>query len=75
MPAERRIPKIRIETRQAALLEGQRIVVAIDCWPRQSRYPQVTNGILWAFTCKSVDIYFSALYLLLYCTLRVRLAL
>lgn len=40
VPAERRIPKIRIETRQATLLEGQRIVVAIDCWPRQSRYPQ-----------------------------------
>lgn len=40
VPAERRIPKIRIETRQALSLEGQRIVVAIDCWPRQSRYPQ-----------------------------------
>ncbi|KAH3778706.1 exosome complex exonuclease RRP44-like isoform X1 [Dreissena polymorpha] len=40
MPAERRIPKIRIETRQARDLGSQRIVVAIDSWPRNSRYPQ-----------------------------------
>nr|CAB3238058.1 exosome complex exonuclease RRP44-like [Phallusia mammillata] len=39
-PAERRIPRIRIETRQAKLLIGQRIVVAIDSWPRFSKYPQ-----------------------------------
>ncbi len=39
-PAERRIPRIRIETRQADTLEGQRIVVVIDSWPRNSRYPQ-----------------------------------
>ena len=39
--ADKRIPKIRIETRQAADLMGQRIVVAIDNWPRTSRYPQV----------------------------------
>ncbi|KAK3086411.1 hypothetical protein FSP39_018074 [Pinctada imbricata] len=38
--AEKRIPKIRIETRQAKDLMGQRIVVAIDNWPRNSRYPQ-----------------------------------
>ncbi|KAK2159602.1 hypothetical protein LSH36_150g04005 [Paralvinella palmiformis] len=38
--AERRIPKIRIETRQADVLDGQRIVVVIDSWPRTSRYPQ-----------------------------------
>ncbi|XP_064637468.1 exosome complex exonuclease RRP44-like [Lineus longissimus] len=38
--AERRIPKIRIQTRQAAALTGMRIVVAIDSWPRNSRYPQ-----------------------------------
>lgn len=38
--ADKRIPKIRIETRQAADLMGQRIVVAIDNWPRTSRYPQ-----------------------------------
>jgi len=39
-PAERRIPRIRIETRQAKILIGQRIVVAIDSWPRFSKYPQ-----------------------------------
>ena len=42
IPAERRIPKIRIETRQAEALESQRIVVVIDSWPRNSRYPQVS---------------------------------
>lgn len=39
VPSERRIPKIRIETRQAETLAGCRIVVAIDSWPRESRYP------------------------------------
>ncbi|XP_006639445.1 exosome complex exonuclease RRP44 [Lepisosteus oculatus] len=38
-PADRRIPRIRIETRQASALEGQRIIVAIDGWPKNSRYP------------------------------------
>uniref|UniRef100_A0A8V0X405 DIS3 homolog, exosome endoribonuclease and 3'-5' exoribonuclease n=1 Tax=Gallus gallus TaxID=9031 RepID=A0A8V0X405_CHICK len=39
IPADRSIPRIRIETRQADKLEGQRIIVAIDGWPRNSRYP------------------------------------
>ncbi|XP_059826436.1 exosome complex exonuclease RRP44 [Hypanus sabinus] len=38
-PADRRIPRIRIETRQAATLEKHRIIVVIDGWPRNSRYP------------------------------------
>uniref|UniRef100_A0A8C7N682 Exosome complex exonuclease RRP44 n=1 Tax=Oncorhynchus kisutch TaxID=8019 RepID=A0A8C7N682_ONCKI len=38
-PADRRIPRIRIETRQAATLAGQRIMVAVDGWPKHSRYP------------------------------------
>ncbi|XP_073520066.1 exosome complex exonuclease RRP44 [Phyllobates terribilis] len=38
-PADRRIPRIRIETRQSSTLEGQRIIVAIDGWPKNSRYP------------------------------------
>ncbi|XP_060754939.1 LOW QUALITY PROTEIN: exosome complex exonuclease RRP44 [Neoarius graeffei] len=38
-PADRRIPRIRIETRQASTLVGQRIIVAIDGWPKNSRYP------------------------------------
>lgn len=37
VPAERKIPKIRIETRQAEQLNMQRIIVAIDQWPRHSR--------------------------------------
>ncbi|KAJ1721797.1 exosome catalytic subunit dis3 [Coemansia erecta] len=37
---DRRIPKIRIRTRQLSVLAGQRFVVAIDAWPRDSRYPQ-----------------------------------
>ncbi|GLG96173.1 Exosome complex exonuclease RRP44 [Gryllus bimaculatus] len=39
VPAERKIPKIRIETRQSEVLASQRIIVAIDSWPRHSRYP------------------------------------
>ncbi|XP_014483626.1 PREDICTED: exosome complex exonuclease RRP44 [Dinoponera quadriceps] len=39
IPAERKIPKIRIETRQAEILSKQRIIVALDSWPRNSRYP------------------------------------
>ena len=31
--------QVRIETRQAATLANQRIIVAIDSWPRTSRYP------------------------------------
>ncbi|ORX72311.1 RNB-domain-containing protein [Linderina pennispora] len=37
---DRRIPKIRIRTRQVDVLAGQRILVAIDAWPKESRYPQ-----------------------------------
>jgi exoribonuclease R len=43
VPAERKIPKVRIETRQADVLSGQRIIVAIDSWPRNSRYPLVSK--------------------------------
>ncbi|KAK6620525.1 hypothetical protein RUM43_010817 [Polyplax serrata] len=39
VPAESKIPKVRIETRQFEFLKNQRIVVAIDSWPRHSRYP------------------------------------
>ena len=39
IPAEKRIPRIRIETRQASSLKNHRIIVNIDCWPRDSRYP------------------------------------
>ncbi|KFD47566.1 hypothetical protein M514_11567 [Trichuris suis] len=39
VPADKRIPWIRIETRQAERLLDQRIVVVIDSWPSDSRYP------------------------------------
>ncbi|XP_036229004.2 exosome complex exonuclease RRP44 [Bactrocera oleae] len=39
VPADRKIPRIRIETRQAEQLQNKRIIVAIDSWPRNSRYP------------------------------------
>ncbi|KAJ2952091.1 hypothetical protein O0L34_g4361 [Tuta absoluta] len=38
-PAEKRIPRVRIETRQSDKLASQRILVALDSWPRNSRYP------------------------------------
>jgi exosome complex exonuclease DIS3/RRP44 len=39
-PIDRRIPRIRIRTRQAPQLVGQRIVVAIDSWEKTSKHPQ-----------------------------------
>lgn len=39
VPAEKKIPKVRIETRQYENLSKERIIVAIDSWPRHSRYP------------------------------------
>lgn len=35
---DRRIPRIRIRTRQAGFLLGQRIIVAIDSWAANSKY-------------------------------------
>ncbi|XP_075920123.1 exosome complex exonuclease RRP44-like [Petromyzon marinus] len=40
-PADRHMPRVRVETRQAASLQAHRIVVAIDGWLRHSRYPNV----------------------------------
>ena len=37
--ADKLIPKVRIETRQAEQLKSKRIIVALDSWPRHSRYP------------------------------------
>jgi exosome complex exonuclease DIS3/RRP44 len=39
VPADRRMPHVRIRSRQVASLVGQRVVVALDSWPRTSRYP------------------------------------
>ena len=40
MPMDKRIPKIRLRTRQADELLGKRIVVTIDAWDQSSRYPE-----------------------------------
>lgn len=39
MPMDKRIPKVRIRTRQAEDLAGKRILATIDAWDRDSRYP------------------------------------
>lgn len=39
IPMDKRIPKIRIRTRQAGELIGKRVLVTIDSWDRDSRYP------------------------------------
>lgn len=39
LPMDKKVPKIRIRTRQAGALLGQRILVTIDAWDRDSRYP------------------------------------
>jgi exosome complex exonuclease DIS3/RRP44 len=36
---DKRIPKVRIRTRQAQNLLGKRIIVAIDSWEKDSKYP------------------------------------
>ena len=40
VPVDKRIPRIRIVTRQREALAGKRLVVAIDDWPANSRYPR-----------------------------------
>ncbi|KAI4116049.1 MAG: hypothetical protein LQ345_003471, partial [Seirophora villosa] len=39
IPMDKRVPKIRLRTRQAEELMGKRVVVTIDSWDRDSRYP------------------------------------
>ena len=39
LPMDKRIPKIRLRTRQAEALIGKRILVTIDAWEQDSRYP------------------------------------
>jgi exosome complex exonuclease DIS3/RRP44 len=38
---DRRIPYVKLITKQAAALQGMRIIVAIDSWPTTSRNPLV----------------------------------
>ncbi len=40
VPVDKRIPFIRIETRQYEKLVGKKILVSIDCWNRDSKYPR-----------------------------------
>ena len=40
IPMDKRIPKIRLRTRQADELLGKRILVTIDAWDQSSRYPE-----------------------------------
>jgi exosome complex exonuclease DIS3/RRP44 len=39
IPMDKKIPKIRVRTRQAGELVGKRVLVTIDAWDRDSRYP------------------------------------
>ncbi|KAF2070189.1 hypothetical protein CYY_008494 [Polysphondylium violaceum] len=39
LPIDKRIPKIRIKSRQVSNLVGKRIVVAIDQWDKNSKFP------------------------------------
>ena len=39
IPMDKKIPRIRIRTRQADKLKGDRILVTVDSWDRDSRYP------------------------------------
>ena len=39
VPVDRKVPKIRITTRQQETLMDKRIVIAIDSWPADSRFP------------------------------------
>lgn len=40
VPSDKRYPLVRIETRQYEALLNQRIVVTIDSWPRNSKFPK-----------------------------------
>lgn len=39
-PVDKRVPRIRIRTRQANQLLGHRVIVSIDAWDRKSMYPR-----------------------------------
>ncbi|KAL8937622.1 MAG: hypothetical protein Q9216_004337 [Gyalolechia sp. 2 TL-2023] len=39
LPMDKRVPKIRLRTRQVDELIGRRVVVSIDSWDQDSRYP------------------------------------
>jgi exosome complex exonuclease DIS3/RRP44 len=39
LSVNRRLPKIKVESRQIGVLMDKRIMVAIDSWPMSSSYP------------------------------------
>ena len=39
VPMDKRIPKVRVRTRQVEQLIGKRVLATIDSWDRDSRYP------------------------------------
>ena len=39
LPLDRRLPLIRVRTRQAAHLLGQRLVLRLDTWEADQRFP------------------------------------
>lgn len=40
VPSDRRFPMVRIESRQYDIIRNQRLVVALDSWPKDSKYPK-----------------------------------
>ncbi|XP_064084858.1 exosome complex exonuclease RRP44-like [Macrobrachium nipponense] len=54
IPADKKIPFIRIETRQAESLYNKRLIVAIDSWPRNSRNPKVNFCFICVWFCDQV---------------------
>lgn len=40
IPLDRKVPRIRIRTRQASTLLGQKVLVAVDEWKETSKYPE-----------------------------------
>lgn len=46
VPVDRKMPKIKIQTRQQEALAGKRLLVEIGSWPVDSNYPWVTTCAL-----------------------------
>ena len=40
VPSDRRFPMVRIESRQYDIIRNQRLVVALDSWPKDSKFPK-----------------------------------
>jgi len=43
LPDNKKLPRVRIETRNADRFSGQKLVAQIDQWPLTSRYPVVST--------------------------------